>query len=144
MLHAYTSAVFVFIQILLFFSAVAQLQGGFSDFYQTSIRALSLCMNDSKNESLWTACQSCFCVYLWFLVEQQTLVQMSQGSIHWLSDPFARRVDLPGLSICHALVPVWLYCLLESHKLGHRQLYPPTAAPHRHSLMTQNSIQSFS
>lgn len=37
MFHAYTSVVYVFIQILLFISAVAQLQGGSSDFYQTSI-----------------------------------------------------------------------------------------------------------
>lgn len=133
MLQACTSAGYVFTPIQLFFpcsnTAARRLP------LTSTNQSMCCCcawMTPQNRDCLWSLCVH---VYLWFLVQQQTLVQMSQGSIHRLPDPFARRVDTPGLSICHALVPVWLHSLLESHKPGHRQLHPPTAAPHGHRLV---------
>lgn len=83
----------------------------------------------------WCVHTDCrLCVYLWFLVQQQTLIQVGESSIHWFSNPFAGGVGLPGLSVCHALVPVRLYGFLKIYELFHCQLYTPAAAPHWHCL----------
>lgn len=75
------------------------------------------------------------CTDLCFLVQHQTFIQMGQSPVHCFTDSLARGIDLPGLSVRHALIAVRLDSCLNRHEPSRRQLYPSTAAPHRHGLL---------
>lgn len=136
--------VFVLISVL---SAVAQLPSAPATTKWPNIDPYSVCAvhgwftkiafgvnYTGKQWCVLHGCSSCF--YLWFLMHQQTLVQVGESSIHRLSNPFVRGVVLPRLSVCHALVPIWLHAFLQSHELSRCELYAPPTAPHRHRLPT--------
>lgn len=75
------------------------------------------------------------CTDLCFLVQHQTFIQMGQSPVHCFTDSLARGIGLPGLSVRHALIAVRLDSCLNRHEPSRCQLYPSTAAPHRHCLL---------